>query len=190
MLHLQRPIRAACAIALVTMAAAGCADNNTESEDSAVGSTMTTGSSSSHSPTDLAPTPSPSPAPAPTARATPTPVPQSPPAVPPAPPAALPPFIASTTWDDSDYGVTLRIAPTRSGRLASGVNDSATAWQEVLRLAPDANTPGMWEQFNCHWTWARILEPNKATWNVEPWRPVVDEAQMLADGCNPGGPEV
>lgn len=48
----------------------------------------------------------------------------------------------------------------------------------------------MWEQFDCHWTWARILEPDKATWNVEPWRPVADETQMLADGCNPGGPEV
>lgn len=60
----------------------------------------------------------------------------------------------------------------------------------MLELAPDADTPGMWEQFDCHWTWARILEPDKATWNIEPWRPVVSVEGMLVDGCNPGGPEV
>lgn len=86
--------------------------------------------------------------------------------------------------------MTLKIAPTPAGREAWGADDSAAAWQEVLRLHPDADTPGMWEQFDCHWTWARLLEPNKPTWNVEPWRPVVASDQMLVEGCNPGGPEV
>lgn len=106
------------------------------------------------------------------------------------PPGSGPPFIASAAWEDSDYGVTLKIAPTPAGREAWGADDSAAAWQEVLRLHPDADTPGMWEQFDCHWTWARLLEPNKPTWNVEPWRPVVASDQMLVEGCNPGGPEV
>lgn len=100
------------------------------------------------------------------------------------------PLVESATWADSDYGATLKIAPTEAGRLASDVNAAQTAWREVLALAPDADTQGMWEQFDCHWTWARIIEPNKPTWNVEPWRPVVDESQMLTEGCNPGGPEV
>lgn len=134
------------------------------------------------------PSPSSSPPPSPV-RPTTTASPTAPP-TPPAPPAALPPFVASATWDDSDYGVTLRIAPTPSARRASGVDDAATAWSEVLALAPDAGTPGMWEQFDCHWTWARILEPDKATWNIEPWRPEVPVESMLLDGCNPGGPEV
>lgn len=86
--------------------------------------------------------------------------------------------------------MTLEVAPTPAGREAWGDSDAATAWQEVLRLAPDADTPGMWEQFDCHWTWARLLEPDKPTWNVEPWRPVVAPEQMLSEGCNPGGPEV
>lgn len=107
---------------------------------------------------------------------------------PPTPPA--PPFIAAATWADSDYGVTLEVAPTDSGRRAWAEGDAEAAWQEVLRLAPDADTPGMWEQFDCHWTWARLLEPDKPTWNVEPWRPVVSPERMLAEGCNPGGPEV
>ncbi len=111
-----------------------------------------------------------------------------------APPLRTPrtpgPYIASARWSDSDYGVTLKIAPSGAGRRSDGDRDAATAWREVLEITPDADTPGMWEQFLCHWTWARILEPDKATWNVEPWRPVVDDARMIAEGCNPGGPEV
>lgn len=107
-----------------------------------------------------------------------------------APPAATAPFIAAADWADSDFGVTLTIAPTPAGRQAWGPLDPDAAWQEVLRLAPDADTAGMREQFDCHWTWARILEPDKPTWNIEPWRPVVGADRMLAEGCNPGGPEV
>lgn len=112
------------------------------------------------------------------------------PSLPPTSPPTSPPFIASATWADSDYGTTLKVAPTTAGRHAWGQNDAAAAWQEVLRLAPDADTPGMQEQFDCHWTWARLLEPDKPTWNVEPWRPAVPPERMLAEGCNPGGPEV
>lgn len=131
---------------------------------------------------------------APTSPTTPTPAPTSPPRSPDVPQAPrtppAPPFIAGTTWGDSDYGVTLKVAPSAAGRQAWGADDSRTAWQEVLRLSPDADTPGMWEQFDCHWAWARLLEPAKATWNLEPWRPVVSPERMLAEGCNPGGPEV
>ncbi|PTM89407.1 uncharacterized protein DUF2599 [Dietzia psychralcaliphila] len=106
------------------------------------------------------------------------------------PPSTPVPLIVSATWADSDFGVTLKVAPTPAGREAWGALDADAAWQEVLQLAPDADTPGMREQFDCHWTWARILEPDKPTWNLEPWRPVVADEQMLAEGCNPGGPEV
>lgn len=105
-------------------------------------------------------------------------------------PSPAPPFIDAATWGDSDYGVTLEVAPSAAGRQAWGDDDSRTAWQEVVRLVPAADSPGMWEQFDCHWIWARLLEPDKHTWNLEPWRPVVSPERMLAEGCNPGGPEV
>ena len=106
-------------------------------------------------------------------------------------PSSLPaPYIASATWSSSPYGRTLMIGPTDSGRRTAGLRDADRAWQEVLRLAPDADSPGMRAQFVCHWDFARTLEPDKPTWNIEPWRPVVDELGMLTAGCNPGGPEV
>ena len=49
------------------------------------------------------------------------------------------------------------------------------------------DTPGMRAQFICHWQFAEIAQPGKTSWNLEPWRPVVDDAEMLASGCNPGG---
>ena len=158
---------------LVTAATAGCGSGAGEPGESAVGSTTVSPAVSS-SPSSSPPTP-----PAP-----------PPPSSPPAPPPALPPFVASADWGDSDHGVTLRVTPTPSARLAGGPTDAATAWAEVLRLAPDADAPGMREQFDCHWTWARLLEPDKPTWNLEPWRPVVPDETMLLEGCNPGGPEV
>jgi hypothetical protein len=57
----------------------------------------------------------------------------------------------------------------------------------VLAASPDADTAGMRAQFICHWQFAEIAEPGKTSWNLEPWRPVVDESQMVASRCNPGG---
>lgn len=37
--------------------------------------------------------------------------------------------------------------------------------------------------------WAEFAQPGKTSWNLEPWRPVVDDAAMLAADCNPGGEE-
>ena len=57
----------------------------------------------------------------------------------------------------------------------------------MLALAPDAATPGMHEQFLCHWELAEVFQPGKPSWNLEPWRPVVDDTTMVSSGCNPGG---
>ncbi|MFS4489945.1 DUF2599 domain-containing protein [Dietzia kunjamensis] len=172
------------ALLVAALALGGCLSDPQEPAPGDAGATTSVSTSAARVPT-AAPRESPPPprqspppaagGPAPTERDSPSPV---------------PPFIAAATWADSDYGVTLEVAPTDSGRRAWGAGDAEAAWQEVLRLAPDADTPGMWEQFECHWTWARLLEPDKPTWNVEPWRPVVPPERMLADGCNPGGPEV
>ncbi len=107
-----------------------------------------------------------------------------------------PPFIDHTEWTHWRGPASLRVFPTPSGRMAArqrgvGAPDALAdeAWAEVLALSPDADTPGMRAQFICHWQFAELVEPGKASWNLEPWRPVVDDAEMLASGCNPGGPE-
>lgn len=105
-------------------------------------------------------------------------------------PPAVPPFIDRVVWVETPSGRSLQVYPTSSGRRAQGDGDAAEAWREVLADDPTANTPGMQAQFDCHWTFARLVEPDKPSWNLEPWRPVVDQQQMIAARCNPGGPEI
>ncbi len=100
-----------------------------------------------------------------------------------------PPFVSAATWVRGSGGRSLHVVPTAAGRVAQGAGDAAEAWSEVVRLAPDADQPGMQTQFDCHWTYARLVQPDKPSWNLEPWRPVVSDAQMVDARCNPGGPE-
>ncbi len=102
-------------------------------------------------------------------------------------------LVDHTEWAYRGDLPSLRVYLTPVGRAVAGRLDGGgqgdTAWREVLAGAPDADTPGMREQFLCHWQYAEFAEPGKASWNLEPWRPVVDEATMLESGCNPGGRE-
>jgi hypothetical protein len=111
-----------------------------------------------------------------------------------APSAPSPPFVDHTEWTQWGGGLTsLRVFPTPSGRAAAGqpgtTGPADEAWAEVLALSPDADTPGMRAQFICHWQFAELAQPGKPSWNLEPWRPVVDDAEMVASRCNPGGAE-
>jgi hypothetical protein len=109
------------------------------------------------------------------------------------PSAPSPPFVDHTEWAQLGGGLTsLRVFPTPSGRAATrepGMASADEAWAEVLALSPDADTAGMRAQFICHWRFAELAQPGKTSWNLEPWRPVVDDAEMVASRCNPGGPE-
>lgn len=93
-------------------------------------------------------------------------------------------------WGDLS---SLRVYPTDTARALTHQPGSTAqadqAWAEVLALSPDADLPGMREQFVCHWTFAELAEPGKSSWNLEPWRPEVAPEVMLAAGCNPGGSE-
>ena len=108
-----------------------------------------------------------------------------------------PPFIDHTQWARWHGLSSLRVFPTPAGRIAASQPGAAgasaadvdEAWAEVLALSPDADTAGMRAQFTCHWQFAELVQPGKSSWNLEPWRPVVDDAEMVASGCNPGGPE-
>ena len=113
------------------------------------------------------------------------------------PPMPSPPFVDHTQWARWQGLSSLRVFPTPSGRMAARQPGDAgaagaladEAWGEVLALTRDADTPGMRAQFVCHWQLAEFVQPGKSSWNLEPWRPVVDDAEMFATGCNPGGPE-
>lgn len=105
-----------------------------------------------------------------------------------------PPYVDHVVWAPWRSGsklLSLRVFPTASARAESRSADSADAadeaWAEVLAQAPGSDTPGMRAQFRCHWDFAETAQPGKTSWNLEPWRPVVDDAAMVDSGCNPGG---
>src|ERR1700753_2848019 len=103
-----------------------------------------------------------------------------------------PPFIDHAEWTQWNQQPSLRVYPTRSGRDAARQLGSSTpaadeAGAEVLALAPNAGTPGMRKQFQYHWELAETVQPGKGSWNLEPWRPVVDAATRVATVCTPGG---
>lgn len=104
--------------------------------------------------------------------------------------ATPPPYIARVVWVSLPSGRSLQVYPTANGRVATADDAGAEAWREVVRKAPDAATKGMRAQFDCHWAFARLADPHKRSWNLEPWRPVVSGQRMYDTRCNPGGPEV
>ena len=108
-------------------------------------------------------------------------------------PVPGPPYVANAEWAKWGDLSSLRVYPTDAGRLASGQLGTSVAadeaWAEVLTLSPDADIPGMHEQFMCHWQYAEFAFPGKTSWNLEPWRPEVSMDEMLAAHCNPGGTE-
>jgi hypothetical protein len=108
-------------------------------------------------------------------------------------PVPGPPFVDHVEWARWGDLSSLRVFPTHAGRTAAGQlgtnSEADEAWTEVLTLSPDADIPGMREQFVCHWQLAEFAEPGKVSWNLEPWRPEVDANEMLVTGCNPGGTE-
>ena len=106
-------------------------------------------------------------------------------------PVEPPPYISHVEWAKWGELSSLRVFPTEAGRLAAGQLGTRAqadeAWGEILALSPDADMTGMRAQFDCHWRFAEFGEPGKVSWNLEPWRPEVDDDAMLASGCNPGG---
>ncbi len=109
-------------------------------------------------------------------------------------PDTPPPYVDYVRWVSYDGLSTLRVYPTAAGRevageLAKTTSQSDEAWAEVIALAPDADTPSIRAQFLCHWRFAEFAEPGKTSWDLESWRPAVDDNAMILAGCNPGGPE-
>ncbi len=102
-------------------------------------------------------------------------------------------YIDHTEWVQWGDLKSLRVYPTAAGRAEAGTPGTLLqqnqAWAEVLTISPEADIPGMQAQFNCHWQFAEFAHPGKTSWNLEPWRPQVTDAELVAAGCNPGGTE-
>lgn len=88
--------------------------------------------------------------------------------------------VASTSWGEREGGRSLAVTPTDWGRV-SGATGSVFAWGDLLAVDPTAGSPGMEEQLQCHLLGAR----DKATWNLEPWRPAVSLVEYALARCNP-----
>ncbi|WP_431970237.1 DUF2599 domain-containing protein [Nocardia sp. bgisy134] len=99
------------------------------------------------------------------------------------------PLVDHVAWTENVDGARLLVFPSEAGRRTTYPGSDERAWQEVLAQSPDADTPGMRDQFICHWDWARLVQPNKPSWNIEPWRPAVGYPATVQASCNPGGPE-
>ena len=97
-----------------------------------------------------------------------------------------PPFVDHAEWAKWGDLSSLRVYPTDAARLAAGQPGTDAqadeAWTEVLTLSPDADIPGMRDQFMCHWQFAELAEPGKTSWNLEPWRPEVSDEADGRDG--------
>ena len=107
-------------------------------------------------------------------------------------PVPAPPYVDHVEWSKWADLSSLRVYPTESGRQTSLVATTSAfdeAWAEVLALSPDANSPGMKHQFQCHWEFAELAQPGKVSWNLEPWRNEVSDQAMADAHCNPGGTE-
>lgn len=104
-------------------------------------------------------------------------------------PYAGSPLIDHTEWTADADGRRLHVYPTPAGRDDQFPTALDRAWGEIVADAPDADAPGMYDQFRCHWVWARLVAPDKTSWNLEPWRPVVGYAGTVDAMCNPGGPD-
>jgi hypothetical protein len=103
-------------------------------------------------------------------------------------------YIASATWAQRlDPGTgkmewTLNVVPTALGKSQQASQQEAI-YQELLQLRggdsqwrDEEKSPGsMKQQLNC------IISnyPQRTDWNLEPFRPVVSDAQAKAAGCNP-----
>ena len=88
--------------------------------------------------------------------------------------------VESATWGEAEGGRSLGVVASAWARVRSLAAQDGL-WTQVVDQAPDADVPGMQDQLECH----ELGAPDKASWNLEPWRPVVDGIDMIAARCNP-----
>lgn len=88
--------------------------------------------------------------------------------------------VEATAWGDREGGESLAVTPSAWAR-ASGAAAERLTWTQLVALEPRADSPTMRDQLSCH----QLGAPDKATWNLEPWRPDVGWLSVVAARCNP-----
>ena len=88
--------------------------------------------------------------------------------------------VEHTAWGEREGGRSLAVTPSAWAR-DGGFAASDLTWSQLVALEPDADSATMHDQLRCH----ELGAPDKATWNLEPWRPQVDGLAMIAARCNP-----
>lgn len=100
-------------------------------------------------------------------------------------PAPLPPpgqRVESVRWTTRGGRASLTVVPSAWQRAHPDEASIEAAWEEIVRLTPRADQPGMRDQYACH---VRFV-PTKEEFHLEPWRPAVGYPRTVAQGCNPG----
>lgn len=88
--------------------------------------------------------------------------------------------VRSTDWGEREGGRSLAVDPTAWARTA-GQAGQELVWAQLVAAEPEVDTPTMHDQLVCH----AVGAPDKATWNLEPWRPDVGLLATMAARCNP-----
>ncbi len=88
--------------------------------------------------------------------------------------------IESATWGENEGGRSLAVDPTDWARRAGEAGLDLIRTQ-LVAAEPEADSTTMEHQLVCHVLGA----PDKATWNLEPWRPDVGLILTATAHCNP-----
>jgi hypothetical protein len=101
--------------------------------------------------------------------------------------------IKSAAWVHSSLGWTLSVVPSECGRITAHVNARPLLDQAADSATPPSGEPHGWEpnagslleQLQCHVWFVSVVQPNKAAWNLDSWRPTVPWSIEVFDLCNP-----
>ncbi|WP_210424470.1 DUF2599 domain-containing protein [Gephyromycinifex aptenodytis] len=91
-------------------------------------------------------------------------------------------LVAEARWVQREGVRALVVTPSQALRDSREKPVHEEAWRRVLASVPEADTPGMRDQFLCHAAFAFL----KKGWYLEPERPAVGYPQTVFAGCNPG----
>jgi hypothetical protein len=103
-------------------------------------------------------------------------------------------LIDHATWVyTSGYGWTFQVFPTLWARsLAGNTAVGYAAWNELYSKYQNGglntNLGSMENQLVCHEVVVAVVEPSKASWNIDEWRPNVGLLATINAKCNPGPP--
>lgn len=91
------------------------------------------------------------------------------------------PLVDSVEWVTRDGADALRVIPNDALRDCGIRAPDALGWNQVIEAAPDADSPAMRQQYDCHVRFAWMQDE----WHLEPWRPEVSQTELIAARCNP-----